>query len=190
MKVDVDGNVSSINTQKQPITHSPDGTECARWCTWWEGLLIEEWLLLLWRLLLTKSCVPLVGCRSGEACGLGNEHLAMICVVQLTLAMLLTVGTGRDARRRVRWFLHPRLEAPRGDWSEIYDSKGDEVDKQQRPLSDDGVGVRGSDEVKQSSHKCKPQTQSFQHQLPTPTVFGELVTTTTTTTTTHHSRTH
>lgn len=56
---------------------------------------------------------------------------------------------------------------------QIYNSKDDKVDQQQCPLSDDRIGIRGCDKVKQSSHKCKPQAESFQHQLPTPAVFRE-----------------
>lgn len=127
--------------------------------TWRQGLLTEEWLLLLGWLLLTKASVPLIGCRSSEACSLvrhslhgglekkKKNHVAPLIrkqvvsfklhlesmyilkenvdtytlletklpVLTLTLAILLTFGTGRDGRRRGRWFLHPRLEAPRGD---------------------------------------------------------------------------
>ena len=38
-------------------------------------MLTEEWLLLLGRLLLTKACVPLIGCRSSEASGLVGHGL-------------------------------------------------------------------------------------------------------------------
>lgn len=63
---DIHKHLNYLKESYHIVAFTQSGTDC----TWRQGLLTKECLLLLGRLLLTKSCVPLIGCRSSEACGL------------------------------------------------------------------------------------------------------------------------